>query len=93
MGGWDQHTHTPTDKINSEDLLLSSGASQLALVVKNPLANAGDIRDMGSIPGSEDPLEDGMATHFGILAWTIPWTEEPGRLQSTRSQRVMAEAT
>ena len=30
----------------------------------------------------EDPLEEGMATHFGILAWTIPWTEEPGGLQS-----------
>ena len=37
---------------------------------------------MGSIPGSEDPLEEGMATHSSILAWRIPWTEEPGRLQS-----------
>ena len=33
------------------------------------------------------PLEEEMATHSSILAWTIPWTEEPGRLQSTRSQR------
>ena len=32
--------------------------------------------------GLEDPLEKGMATHFSILAWRIPWTEEPGRLQS-----------
>ena len=32
--------------------------------------------------GWEDPLEKGMATHSGILAWRIPWTEEPGRLQS-----------
>ena len=38
--------------------------------------------------GLEDPLEDGMATHSGILAWRIPWTEEPGRLQSMGSQRV-----
>ena len=38
--------------------------------------------------GREDPLEDGMATHSGILAWRIPWTEEPGRLQSMGSQRV-----
>ena len=38
--------------------------------------------------GQEDPLEKGMATHSGILAWRIPWTEEPGRLQPTRSQRV-----
>ena len=38
--------------------------------------------------GWEDPLEKGMATHSSILAWRMPWTEEPGRLQSTRSQRV-----
>ena len=37
-------------------------------MVKNPLANAGDVRDVGSIPGSEDPLEEGMATHSGVLA-------------------------
>ena len=36
----------------------------------------------------EDPLEEGMATHSGILAWRIPWTEEPGGLQSMGSQRV-----
>jgi len=36
----------------------------------------------------EDPLEEGMATHFGILAWEIPWTEEPGGLQSMGSQRI-----
>ena len=38
--------------------------------------------------GQEDPLEKGMATHPSILAWRIPWTEEPGRLQSMGSQRV-----
>ena len=38
--------------------------------------------------GQEDPLEQEMAAHSGILAWKIPWTEEPGRLQSTGSQRV-----
>ena len=37
--------------------------------------------------GSEDPLEKEMETHSSILAWRIPWTEEPGRLQSTGSQR------
>ena len=36
----------------------------------------------------EDPLEEGMATHSSILAWGIPWTDEPGRLQSTGSHRV-----
>ena len=38
--------------------------------------------------GWEDPLEKGVATHSSILAWRVPWTEEPGRLQSMGSQRV-----
>ena len=38
--------------------------------------------------GWEDPLEKEMATHFSILAWRIPWTEEPGGLQTVGSQRV-----
>ena len=38
--------------------------------------------------GWEDPLEEGMGTHSSILAWRIPWTEDPGRLQSMGSQRV-----
>ena len=38
--------------------------------------------------GQEDPLEQGMATHSSILAWEIPWTQEPGRLQSLESGRV-----
>ena len=38
--------------------------------------------------GREDPLEEEMATYSSTLAWKIPWTEEPGRLQSMRSQRV-----
>ena len=41
--------------------------------------------------GREDPLEEGMATHSGILAWRIPWTEEPSGLQSMGSQRVGLE--
>ena len=44
-------------------------------VVKNPPANAGDLRDPGSIPGLEDPLKKEMATHSSIVAWRIPWTE------------------
>ena len=39
-------------------------------------------------PGGEDPMEEEMATHSSILAWKIPWTEEPGRLQSIGSQGV-----
>ena len=52
----------------------------MALVVKNPPANAGDVKDMGSIPGSGALLEEGMSVHSNILAWRIPWTEEPGTL-------------
>ena len=62
--------------------------SQVVLGVKNLPANAGDVRDVGSILGWQDPLEEGMATHSSILAWRIPWTEEPGGLQSTGLQRV-----
>jgi len=102
------------------------GASQVALVVKNLPAHAGDTRDAGLISGlgkspgegngnllqyswaslvvqtiknppamqeiwvpslgQEDPLEEGMASHSSILAWRIPWTEEPGGLQSVGSQ-------
>ena len=42
--------------------------------------------------GQEDPLEEGMATHPNILAWRIPWTEEPGGLQSMGSQRVRPDS-
>ena len=61
--------------------LSSPWASQVALMVKNPSASAGDIRDACSTPG-EDPLDEGMVTHSSILAWRIPWIEEPGRLRS-----------
>ena len=60
----------------------------MVLVVKNPAANARDVGDAGSIPGWEDPLEEGMATHSSILAWRILWAEEPGGLQSLQLQRV-----
>ena len=55
-------------------------ASQLAQVVKNPPTNAGDAGDLGLISGTEDPLEEEMATHSSILAWEIPRSEEPGGL-------------
>ena len=47
-------------------------ACQVVLVVKNPTANAGDIRDTGSVPGLGRSLKEGMATHSSILAWRIP---------------------
>ena len=70
------------------EIMYKFRAFQMALVVRNLPANAGDIRDTGSIPGSGRSLEKEMATRSSILAWRIPWTEEPGGLQSTGSQRV-----
>ena len=63
-------------------------ASQVVLVVKNLPANARGVRDTGLIPGREDPLEEGMATHSSIPVWRILWTEEPGGLQSVGLHRV-----
>ena len=57
-------------------------------MIKNPLVNSGDLRDVGSIPECEDPLEKGPATHSSIPAWRTPWTEEPGKLWSRGLQRV-----
>ena len=55
-------------------------------LVKNLPANARDVIDVGSVVGWEDPLEEGMAARSSVLAWRIPWTEEPGGLQSVGSQ-------
>ena len=61
---------------------LGSGASQVALVVKN-LPAMQEIQEMWIRSlGRKDPLEEGLATHSSIRAWRILWTEKPGRLQS-----------
>ena len=60
----------------------------MVLVVKNLPANAGYIRNMGSIPGSGRSLEEGIVTISSILDWRILWTEETGGLQSIGLQRV-----
>ena len=57
-------------------------------MIKNLPPNAGATGDTGSIPGSERCLKEDMATHSSILARIIPWTGEPGTLQSMGSQRV-----
>ena len=67
-------------------LVILRWVSQVVLVVKNPLASAGDIRVQSL--GQEDPLE-GMATHSSIISWRMSWTEESRGLQSmgvTQSQ-------
>ena len=60
-------------------------ASLVAQMVKNlPVVQETQVQ----YPGGEDPLEKGMATLSNIHAWRMPWTEEPGGIQSTGSQRV-----
>ena len=51
-------------------------------MVKNLPTSAGGVRTVGLVPGSGRSLKKGTATHSSILAWTIPWTEKPGGLQS-----------
>ena len=58
------------------------GLSQMVPVVRNLPAKVEDIGDAGSFPGSGKFPEEGMITHSSILAWRIPWAEEPGRPQS-----------
>ena len=61
----------------------------MALVIKNQSAKAGDVTRHGFNPWArEDPLEEGMTTHSSVIAWRIPWTEEPGRLQAMGSRGV-----
>ena len=57
-------------------------------MVKNLTTNEGVIRDMGLIPESERSPEEEMAIHSSILAWRIPWMEEPAGLQFTAAQKV-----
>ena len=68
---------------SSRKLCFISLLSLVAQLVKGPPAMQETwIQSLGW----EDPLEEGMATHFSILAWRIPWTEEPGGLQSVGLQ-------
>lgn len=60
----------------------------MLLVVKNPRADAGDVRDGVQSWGHKDPLEKSMAAHSSILPWRILWTKEPGGLQSMGITRV-----
>ena len=61
-----------------------AGASLVAQMVKNlPAMQETQVQSLSQ----EDALEKGMATHSSLLAWRIPWTEEPGRLQSMGLQR------
>ena len=74
-----------TMQCNLPGLLVCLGSSLVAQTVKNlPAVQETQVQSQGQ----EDSLEKGMATHSSILAWRIPWTVEPGWLQSMGSQRV-----
>ena len=71
--------------MNSFEALTGRWSSLLAQMVKNlPTMQKTRVQSLAW----EDPLEKGMATRSSILAWRLPWTEEPGRIRSTGSQRV-----
>ena len=73
----------------TERLFTGTGLTSLvAQRLKHLPAFARNVGDLGSIPGLGRSLEKETATHSSILAWRIPWTEEPGGLQSTGLQRV-----
>ena len=65
----------------------------MALAVENPPANAGDVRDAGSVPGLGRSPGEGNGNHSSILAWRISLIEEPGKLQFMESQRVRHNRT
>ena len=68
---------------------LAAGSFPLAPLVTQMVKISPAMRETWVLsPGQEDPLEKEMAIYFSILAWKIPWKEEPGRLQSLASQRV-----
>ena len=73
--------------IQSEEQYSPLWASQVVQWVKNPPAMQEMQKTGVQSPGLEDPLKEGMGTHFSILAWEIPWTEQLGRLQLIGSQR------
>ena len=80
-----QQHWTTWGPVRNAESWTSPWASQMALVVKNP-PEMWETRVQSL--GWEDALEEGMAIHSSILAWRIPWTEEPGGLQSIGLQRV-----
>ena len=86
LGGrdWHIHTHLYIKQITNKDLLR---ASQVAQVVKNPPANTGDARGVGSIPGSGRFPWAGNGTPRSMPVWKISWAEKRGRLLSTGPQR------
>ena len=90
-GAWQASVHRAAKsqtQLKPLSMCPKNGASQVVLVVENLLGNARDMRDLSSIPRSARFHGEGHATHSSFLAWSIPWTEESGGLQSIGSYRV-----
>ena len=86
LGQRDHYNHLDSaSEMPIKVMQMKTGASLMAQMVKRlPTMRKTRVRSLSW----EDPLEKEMATHSSTLAWKIPWTEEPGRLQSMGSQRV-----
>ena len=85
------HVHHLVAKCKNRPLQLvyrSVGLPRWERIVKDPPAKAAGLRDTRSTRGREGPLEKEMAIHSSVLAWIIPWAEEPGRLQSKGLYRI-----
>ena len=83
LAGYSPWGHKESNRTEQLSLYIHMGLPRW-LSSKESSANAEDV---GIIPGWEDPLDEEMATHFSLLAWRIPWTEESGGLQSRGLQR------
>ena len=76
------------DFISHTETACSLAHDRVMLVVKNLPTSARNVRHSGSILGQREPLQEDGQTHSSGLAWSIPWTEEPGGLQSMGTQSV-----
>ena len=81
---WSELSFPPSGDLPDPQIRPRLRDFQVVLVVKNLPANTRDIRDKVQSLGWEDPLKE-MATHSSILAWEIPWTEEPGGVTKSRT--------
>ena len=75
-----QETESTCNVGDGLDVVILQYTSQGVLVANNPPANTGDVRDTDSIPELGSSPEEGSATHFSIVAWRLPRTEEPAGL-------------
>ena len=85
---WGHKESDTTERLSIAQHILYLKACQVALVVKNPPANSGNIRDVDSVPGSGRSPGEGHGNPLQDSCLENPWTEEPGRLWSTGSHRV-----